>query len=155
MHGRRDIEEYGLDVAPVSRHHSEMEEMMETRDKVLRRRRRYTISVAADIVNVHQQTLRHYERLGLIEPQRGKGEIRYFSPEDIEKIQQIRRLVDELGVNLAGVEVILNMREQMQRLRQETEETIARLQAEHEAETRRLKDIIRRLQGVSGVATES
>jgi MerR family transcriptional regulator/heat shock protein HspR len=129
--------------------------MMETRDKVLRRRRRYTISVAADIVNVHQQTLRHYERLGLIEPQRGKGEIRYFSPEDIEKIQQIRRLVDELGVNLAGVEVILNMREQMQRLRQETEETIARLQAEHEAEIRRLKDIIRRLQGVGGVSMES
>lgn len=110
-------------------------------------RRRYTISVAADLVNVHQQTLRHYERLGLIEPQRGKGEIRYFSPEDIERAQQIRRLVDELGVNLAGVEVILNMRSQMEQLQQEANETMARLQAEHEAEIRRLKEIIRRLQG--------
>jgi MerR family transcriptional regulator/heat shock protein HspR len=149
------MKEWDLEGDRMSLRESEMEEMMETQDRVLRRRRRYTISVAADIVNVHQQTLRHYERLGLIEPQRGKGEIRYFSPEDIEKIQQIRRLVDELGVNLAGVEVILNMREQMQRLREETEETIARLQAEHESETRRLKDIIRRLQGASGIAAET
>lgn len=111
------------------------------------RRRRFTISVAADLVNVHQQTLRHYERLGLIEPQRGKGEIRYFSPEDIERAQQIRRLVEELGVNLAGVEVILNMRSQMEQLQREAHETIDRLQAEHDAEVRRLKEIIRRLQG--------
>lgn len=112
-----------------------------------RERRRYTISVAADLVNVHQQTLRHYERLGLIEPQRGKGEIHYFSPEDIEKIHQIRRLVNELGVNLAGVEVILNMRSQMERLRRDAEETIHRMRIEHESEVRRLKDIILRLQG--------
>lgn len=111
-----------------------------------RERRRYTISVAADLVNVHQQTLRHYERLGLIEPQRGKGEIRYFSPEDIEKIHQIRRLVNELGVNLAGVEVILNMRSQMELLRRDAEETIYRMRIEHESEVRRLKDIILRLQ---------
>jgi len=112
-----------------------------------RERRRYTISVAADLVNVHQQTLRHYERLGLIEPQRGKGEIRYFSPEDIEKIHQIRRLVNELGVNLAGVEVILNMRSQMERLRRDAEETLYQMRIEHEAEVRRLKDILLRLQG--------
>src|SRR5579875_1738799 len=109
--------------------------------------RRYTISVAAELVHVHQQTLRHYERLGLIEPLRGKGEIRYFSPEDIERVLQIRRLVDELGVNLAGVEVILNMRDQLERLRQEMDETIARMHEQHEAEIRRLKDIIWRLQG--------
>lgn len=120
---------------------------MTTQERGPRQRRRYTISVAADIVNVHQQTLRHYERLGLIEPQRGKGEIRYFSSEDIEKIQQIRRLVDELGVNLAGVEVILNMREQMERLRADAERTITAMQTEHDAEIRRLKEIIVRLQG--------
>ncbi|MGI8826061.1 MAG: MerR family transcriptional regulator [Chloroflexota bacterium] len=108
--------------------------------------RRYTISVAAEIVNVHQQTLRHYERLGLIEPQRGKGEIRYFSLDDIERIQQIRRLVDELGVNLAGVEVILHMREQMEHLRRQAGETIESLKTEHDAEVWRLKDIIMRLQ---------
>jgi MerR family transcriptional regulator/heat shock protein HspR len=107
----------------------------------------FTISVAAEIVSVHQQTLRHYERLGLIEPFRGKGEIRYYSPEDIERIQQIRRLVDELGVNLAGVEVILNMRDQLERMRVDYEETIARLRAEHESDIRRLKEIIWRMQG--------
>ncbi|GAC1318818.1 MAG: hypothetical protein NVS2B16_13050 [Chloroflexota bacterium] len=123
---------------------------MAAHDSRTTQRRRYTISVAADIVNVHQQTLRHYERLGLIEPQRGKGEIRYFSLEDIEKIQQIRRLVDELGVNLAGVEVILNMRDQMERLRIDAEQTIAQLQDEHDAEIRRLKEIIVRLQGGEG-----
>jgi MerR family transcriptional regulator/heat shock protein HspR len=116
-------------------------------ERRIRDRQRYTISVAAELVNVHQQTLRHYERVGLIEPQRGKGEIRYFSAKDIERVQQIRRLINELGVNLAGVEVILNMREQMERMQQEAEETIARMHAEHDAETRRLKDIIMRLQG--------
>src|SRR5579884_2157255 len=97
------------------------------RSRRTRERRGYTISVAAEMVSVHQQTLRHYERLGLIEPRRGKGEIRYYTPEDIEKVLQIRRLVDELGVNLAGVEVILNMRDQLERLRQEMDETIARM----------------------------
>jgi MerR family transcriptional regulator, heat shock protein HspR len=110
--------------------------------------RRYTISVAADLVNVHQQTLRHYERLGLIEPYRGKGEIRYYSPQDIERIQQIRRLIEDLGVNLAGVEVILNMREQMERLQDEFNAEIARVRDQHETDVRRLKEIIRRLQGV-------
>ncbi len=109
-------------------------------------RRRFTISVAAELVHVHQQTLRHYERLGLVEPLRGKGEIRYYSPQDIERVQQIRRLVDELGVNLAGVEVIINMREQMERMQEDFERTVERLQLEHELETRRLKDIIWRLQ---------
>lgn len=121
---------------------------MGRREREMREIRRYTISVAAELVNVHQQTLRHYERLGLIEPARGKGEIRYYSPQDIEKIQQIRRLVEELGVNLAGVEVILHMRDQMERLRSEMQETIEGLHADHESETRRLKEIIRRLQGL-------
>jgi MerR family transcriptional regulator, heat shock protein HspR len=113
----------------------------------MRELRRYTISVAAELVNVHQQTLRHYERLGLVEPLRGKGEIRYYSPHDIERILQIRRLVEELGVNLAGVEVILNMRDQMERMRREHGETIEQMQAEHEIERRRLREIIKRLQG--------
>jgi MerR family transcriptional regulator/heat shock protein HspR len=119
-----------------------------------RERRGYTISVAAEIVSVHQQTLRHYERLGLIEPARGKGEIRYYTPEDIEKIQQIRRLINELGVNLAGVEVVLNMREQMESMQAEFEETVSRLRAEYETEVRRLRDIIRRLQGEPAAADE-
>ncbi|MGH2443188.1 MAG: MerR family transcriptional regulator, partial [Chloroflexota bacterium] len=105
------------------------------------KRERFTISVAAEIVHVHQQTLRHYERLGLVEPIRGKGEIRYYSTDDIERVQQIRRLIGELGVNLAGVEVILNMRDQMEAVRHDLELQIERMQQEHDLETRRLKDI--------------
>jgi MerR family transcriptional regulator/heat shock protein HspR len=120
---------------------------MGRREKTVRELR-LTISVAAELVNVHQQTLRHYERIGLIEPVRGKGEIRYYSPEDIDKILQIRRLVEELGVNLAGVEVILHMREQMERIRREMQEEIDELHGQHADEIHRLKEIIRRLQGI-------
>lgn len=120
---------------------------MGTFEKAQRNRQRFTISVAAELVNVHQQTLRHYERLGLIEPLRGKGEIRYYSSVDIEKVQQIRRLVEELGVNLAGVEVILNMREQMEKLHHDAQEALRELREQHEAELRRLREIIWRLQG--------
>jgi MerR family transcriptional regulator/heat shock protein HspR len=120
---------------------------MAAEERHRRERRGFTISVAAEIIQVHQQTLRHYERLGLVEPARGKGEIRYYSTEDIERVQQIRRLVEELGVNLAGVEVILNMREQMERMRVEFDSTIRRLQDEQEYEVRRLKKIIERMQG--------
>jgi MerR family transcriptional regulator, heat shock protein HspR len=117
------------------------------KDDRMHERRRYTISVAAELVSVHQQTLRHYERLGLIEPHRGKGEIRYYSPQDIEKIQQIRRLIEDLGVNLAGVEVILNMREQMQKMHEDFTEALEQTRQQHEADIRRLKEIIRRMQG--------
>jgi MerR family transcriptional regulator/heat shock protein HspR len=110
-------------------------------------RRHYTISVAAELVSVHQQTIRHYERLGLIEPYRGKGDIRYFSPEDIDKLLQIRRLVEELGVNLAGVEVILNMRDQMRQAQIESERQLEELRDQYEGEIGRLKEIIRRMQG--------
>lgn len=73
----------------------------------------YTIRVAADLVGLHEQSLRLYERRGLIRPQRSKGNIRLFSDEDIEQVRFIKRLMDDLGVNLAGVEVILRMRSQL------------------------------------------
>lgn len=71
----------------------------------------YVISVAAQILQVHPQTLRLYEREGLVEPQRSRGGIRLYSERDIERVRTIQRLTTELGVNLAGAEVILNMRE--------------------------------------------
>jgi MerR family transcriptional regulator, heat shock protein HspR len=103
----------------------------------------FVISVAARIVNVHQQTLRYYERLGLLEPGRSRGNIRLYSMRDIQRAQQIRRLIEELGVNLAGVEVILNMNDriaqmesQMQQIRSQYEQRILQLEAllEHERE---------------------
>jgi MerR family transcriptional regulator/heat shock protein HspR len=73
----------------------------------------FAISVAARILGVHAQTLRGYERQGLIAPSRTKGRIRLYSVEDIRRAQQVRRLIDDLGVNLAGVEVILRLTERI------------------------------------------
>lgn len=73
----------------------------------------YSIRVAARLVGLHVQTLRYYERSGLVSPQRSAGNVRYYSDGDVEHIRRIKSLVDELGVNLAGVEVIIRMGEQM------------------------------------------
>lgn len=79
----------------------------------------YVISIAARLVGMHQQTLRYYERAGLIEPKRTGGNIRMYSNTDIQRIRQAQRLVDELGVNLAGVDIILRMSEQIRALQEE------------------------------------
>lgn len=81
----------------------------------------YVISVAARIVELHPQTLRYYERVGLIRPHRSGGNRRLYSPRDIERLRAIIRLVDDLGVNLAGVEVIFNMRRKMKEMQDEIE----------------------------------
>ncbi len=88
----------------------------------------YVISIAARMVGMHQQTLRYYERVGLIEPSRSRGNIRLYSPADISRLRQIQRLISDLGVNLAGVEVIMRMNQHLQ----EAEKEIARLRAEVE-----------------------
>ena len=109
----------------------------------------YVISVAAIKAEVHEQTLRHYERLGLISPAR-KGNSphspRLYSDRDIERVIHIRGLMRDLGVNLAGVEAILHMKDRMEQMQLELEQEMARIQDQHVAETRRLKDIIERLQ---------
>ncbi len=92
------------------------------------RQPKYTISIVADIVGLHEQSLRMYERRGLIQPQRSEGNIRLFSDEDVERVRTIQRLVNDLGVNLAGAEVILHMREQMDEMREELEQLRQRLQ---------------------------
>ncbi len=82
----------------------------------------YVISVAARLLEVHPQTLRYYERAGLLRPSRSKGNIRLYSQEDIDQARQIKRLIDDLGVNLAGVEVILRLTERIRRLEEELAE---------------------------------
>src|SRR3954471_6379760 len=81
----------------------------------------FVISVAARLLNVHPQTLRYYERAGLIQPSRSRGNIRLYSTRDIERAQQIKRLIEDLGVNLAGVEVIMKLTERMRNMEQEIE----------------------------------
>ncbi len=71
----------------------------------------YVISVAARMIGVHAQTLRYYERIGLIDPARSRGNIRMFSPWDIRRARWIKSLINDLGINLAGVEVIIRMQE--------------------------------------------
>jgi MerR family transcriptional regulator, heat shock protein HspR len=86
----------------------------------------FVISVAARLVGVHEQTLRYYERAGLVEPARSKGRIRLYSLHDLERVRQIRRLTDDMGVNLAGVEVIMRLTDRIRELEQQIED----LQAE-------------------------
>lgn len=81
----------------------------------------FIISVAARMLGVHAQTLRYYERAGLIEPSRSRGRIRLYSRADLERIRQVQRLIDDLGVNLAGAEVIIGMSKRLRALEEENE----------------------------------
>jgi MerR family transcriptional regulator/heat shock protein HspR len=93
------------------------------RDKPL-----YVISVAAELVDMHPQTLRLYERKGLIEPSRSAGKTRLYSQRDIDQLREIRRLTQELGVNLAGVEEIIKLRRKLDQLQDSMENRITELQ---------------------------
>ena len=79
-------------------------------------RPRYMISVAAELVGMHPQTLRQYEEKGLVRPQRTAGNTRLYSEADLERLRLIQRLTTELGLNLAGVEAVLDLEEQLQRM---------------------------------------
>jgi MerR family transcriptional regulator/heat shock protein HspR len=90
----------------------------------------YVISIAARMVGLHAQTLRYYERVGIIEPSRSRGNRRLYSADDIERLKRIKTLMNDLGVNLAGVEVIIRMSKRMIEMEhqiQEMEERIKRL----------------------------
>ena len=90
----------------------------------------YMISVVSEMLGIHPQTLRIYEREGFIKPKRSGGNTRLYSEEDVERLEMVLRLTRELGVNLAGVEVILSMREKMEQMQREMEETIIKLHDE-------------------------
>ncbi len=87
----------------------------------------FVISVAAQILELHPQTLRYYERAGLVQPSRSRGNIRLYSQSDIERLRLIQRLMDDLGVNLAGVDVIMNMTQRINELEREVAALRARL----------------------------
>ncbi len=79
----------------------------------------YLISVVSKILNIHPQTLRQYEREGLIKPSRTEGKMRLYSQKDIDRLKLILSLVRDLGVNLAGVEIILQLKEEIENLQKE------------------------------------
>ncbi len=99
----------------------------------------YMISIVAKILEIHPQTLRQYERENLISPSRSDGRIRLYSQRDIEKIKMILRLTREVGVNLAGVDVVLRLKEKMELMEQEMME---------------LRSEISRMRSCSGVPLE-
>ena len=88
----------------------------------------FVISVAARILRVHSQTLRYYEREGLLEPARSRGNIRLYSQRDIEKLWRIKSLTEELGINLAGVQVVLQLMDRMAEMEQQIQRLTQRLE---------------------------
>ena len=88
----------------------------------------FVISVAARMLHVHSQTLRYYEREGLLEPARSRGNIRLYSQRDIEKLRRIKSLTEDLGLNLAGVQVVLQMMDRMAKMEQEIKQLTQKLE---------------------------
>lgn len=97
-----------------------------------RKAKTYTISAVADQYGIHPQTLRLYEREGLLKPSRSEGNTRLFTDSDLERLELILSLTRDLGVNLAGVEIILNMREKMDAMQHEFERFFQYLQSHAE-----------------------
>ncbi len=108
---------------------------------VSRGQKLYMISVVAEMLGIHPQTLRIYEREGFVKPKRSEGNTRLYSEEDVEKLEMILRLTRDLGVNLAGVEVILSMREKMDLMQQEMEQAMFELRRELAREIQRREEM--------------
>src|SRR5271156_2833772 len=94
------------------------------------RKAAYMISAVAEQYQVRPQTLRLYEREGLLKPSRSEGNTRLYTEEDVERLEVILKLTRDLGVNLAGVEIILNMREKMEEMQRQIEEFVSTLNTE-------------------------
>ncbi len=90
-----------------------------------RKKAGYVIGAVADTYKIHPQTLRLYERHGLLKPSRSLGNTRLYTDRDLERLELILTLTRDMGVNLAGVEVVLNMREKMERMQKEIEDLVA------------------------------
>jgi len=113
----------------------------------------FVISVAARLVESHPQTLRMYERLGLLQPKRTAANVRLYSQGDIEKVMKIQHLTQELGVNLAGVDVVFSLLEKMEEMRQEMEERFGRVIEEVERMVGQHIDLGRLLEEATGEET--
>ncbi len=96
----------------------------------------YMIGVVADLLKVHPQTLRFYEKKGLIQPSRTEGRTRMYSEEDVEEIARLLRLTRDLGVNLAGAEIILKMRRRMLEMQKQIESLLEYVRDDRDAATR-------------------
>jgi MerR family transcriptional regulator/heat shock protein HspR len=108
---------------------------------------RYVISVAARMVGIETHTLRYYERIGLLQPYRSKGKIRYYSEADIERLRQIKTLMSDLGINLAGIEVVIRMAEKMTEMQHRMQEMEFEIEQLRQTETGTKGKLKRRVNG--------
>ncbi len=110
------------------------------------KRKYYMISAVSAMYNIHPQTLRLYEREGLLKPSRTEGNTRIYTDEDIKKLEVILNLSRDMGVNLAGIEIILNMREKMEKMQEEFNQVLEYIRKEFfegkEEEFKKKKDAI-------------
>lgn len=105
-----------------------------------RRKASYMISAVAEQYQLHPQTLRLYEREGLLTPSRSEGNTRLYTDQDLERLEVILKLTRDLGVNLAGVEIILNMREKMEEMQRQIEAFVSSLNTELSQRSVRTKE---------------
>ena len=118
--------------------------MTASRDDADRDRGVYMISVAAELAGVHPQTLRIYESRGLVQPKRSPGQTRLYSQDDVEKLRRIQELTSELGMNLAGVEKVFELEEELEKMRSRMERLQAKTdELEHEM-AREIESVKRR-----------
>ena len=107
-----------------------------------RRKGFYSISIVAKMFSVHQQTIRMYEKEGLIAPNRTEGNTRLFSEEDVDRLEQVIHLTHKMGVNLAGVQMILKLQKKIKRLQGDMNKLFEQASGQLEEESNRYKDII-------------
>lgn len=117
--------------------------------KIKRKKGFFSISAVAKMFSVHQQTIRLYEKEGLLTPKRSEGNTRLFSEEDIEKLEEIIYLTHQLGINLAGVQMILKLKKQMKKMQQQMndifEETHEQLEKESKISEQAIKESAKQL----------
>jgi len=104
----------------------------------------YSISVVAKMFSVHQQTIRMYEKQGLISPKRSSGNTRLFSEEDVDRLEEVIYLTHKLGVNLAGVEIILKLQKKLKRMQSDMNSIFKETEGEMESESQQLQADIRK-----------
>jgi MerR family transcriptional regulator/heat shock protein HspR len=100
---------------------------------------RYVISIAAKIIGIETHTLRYYEKIGLVQPYRSRGNVRYYSENDIEQLRHIKTLMCDLGINPAGVEVVIRMVKKMRDMQQQIDELEAEVGQLKGGETEEIK----------------
>ena len=110
--------------------------------KVRRKKGFFSISAVAKMFSVHQQTVRLYEKQGLISPKRSSGNTRLFSEEDIDQLEEVIYLTHEMGINLAGVEMILRLKKQIKKMQSEMNKIFESTQQELDQENEKSKEIV-------------